>query len=79
MEKYYIMTLEEIQELIRKDKDFIYSKRFDFSIDKLLERYPDGAPAKVIAQVLLITEEEVESLTQGAIESLRKKMKVEVD
>lgn len=79
MEKYYIMTLEEIQELIRKDKDFIYSKRFDFSIDKLLERYPDGAPSKVIAQVLLITEEEVESLTQGAIESLRKKMKVEVD
>lgn len=73
------MTLEEIQELLHKDKDFIYSKRFDYSIEKLLERYPDGAPAKVIAQVLLITEEEVEKLTQEAIVSLRKKMKVDVD
>lgn len=73
------MTLEEIQELLHKDKDFIYSKRFDFSIEKLLERYPDGAPPKVIAQVLLITEEEVEKLTQAAIVSIRKKMKVDLD
>lgn len=73
------MTLEEIQELLHKDPDFIYSKRFDFSIDKLLERYPDGAPLKVIAQVLLITEEEVEKLTQTAIVSIRKKMKVDLD
>jgi len=73
------MTLEEINELLHKDTDFIYSKRFDFSIEKLLERYPDGAPLKVIAQVLLITEEEVERLTQEAILSLRKKMKVDVD
>lgn len=73
------MTLEEIQELLQKDKDFIYSKRFDFSIDRLLERYPEGAPTKVIAQVLLITEEEVEKMTQEAIVSLREKMKVDVD
>ena len=73
------MTLEEINELIQKDNDFIYSKRFDFSIEKLLERYPDGAPLKVIAQVLLITEEEVEKLTQEAIVSIRKKMKVDLD
>lgn len=73
------MTLEEINELLHKDKDFIYSKRFDYSIEKLLERYPDGAPIKVIAQVLLVTEEEVEKLTQEAILTLRKKMKVDVD
>ena len=73
------MTLEEIKELIEQDKDFIYSKRFDFSIEKLLERYPEGAPTKVIAQVLLVTEEEVDKLTQEAILSLRKKMKVDVD
>lgn len=73
------MTLEEIKELIEQDKDFIYSKRFDFSIEKLLERYPEGAPPKVIAQVLLVTEEEVDKLTQEAILSLRKKMKVDVD
>jgi DNA-directed RNA polymerase specialized sigma subunit len=73
------MTLEEIQDLLKKDKNFIYSKRFDYSIEKLLERYPEGAPLKTIAQVLLITEEEVEKLTKDAIMSLRKKMKVDVD
>ena len=71
------MILEEVQELIRKDKDFIYSKRFDFSLKKLLERYPEGAPTKLIAQVLLMEESEVEELVEESISSIRKKMKVE--
>lgn len=73
------MTLEEIRELIQKDSNFIYSKRFDFSLEKLLERYPEGAPTKVIAQVLLITEEEVDKLVEEAVVALRLKMKIEVD
>jgi len=71
------MILEEVQELIRKDKDFIYSKRFDFSLKKLLERYPEGAPTKLIAQVLLMEESEVEELVEESITLIRKKMKVE--
>ena len=71
------MILEEVKELIRKDKDFIYSKRFDFSLKKLLERYPEGAPTKLIAQVLLMEESEVEELVEESITLIRKKMKVE--
>jgi hypothetical protein len=73
------MTLEEIHDLINKDEDFIYSKRFDFSLKKLTERYPDGAPVKVIAQVLLISEEEVDRLLEEAIKTIRTQMKVEID
>jgi hypothetical protein len=72
------MDLEEVRRLITEDEDFIYSKRFDFSLDKMLERYPDGAPAKLIAQSLLITEEEVEKIVQDAIVVLREKMKVKI-
>jgi hypothetical protein len=73
------MSLEEARELLQKDSNFIYSKRFDFSLQKLLERYPDGAPNKVIAQVLLITEEEVENIVNKAIIQIRQKMKITLD
>jgi hypothetical protein len=72
------MTSDEIQLKIKNDPDFIYSKRFEYSLQKLLERYPDGAPTKVIAQVLCVTEEEIEEITQRAIIEIRTKMKVEI-
>lgn len=71
------MDLETTKQLIKSDKDFIYSKRFDNSLSKLLEKYPEGVPNKVIAQVLLITEEEVEKIVEEAVLSLRKSMVVE--
>lgn len=70
-------NLEEIRQKIEEDVDYIYSKRFDYSLAKLLERYPEGAPTKVIAQSLLMTEEEVEVLFEGVIQKLRTIMKVE--
>lgn len=73
------MNSDDIQNLLHHDKNFIYSKRFNFDIEKLLERYPDGAPAKLIAQVLLISEEEVEKIIESTILQIRSKMKVEVE
>lgn len=77
MGKSLNMDLETTKQLIKSDKDFIYSKRFDNSLSKLLEKYPEGVPNKVIAQVLLITEEEVEKIVEEAVLSLRKSMVVE--
>ncbi len=65
--------------MLEKDPDFIYSKRFDFSIEKMLERYPDGVSNKNIAQVLLITEEEVERIYQDSILKIRAAMKIEIE
>ena len=71
------MTYEEAKKKIETDPDFIYCKRFDNSLEKCIERYPDGAPDKVIAQSLMMTEEEVKDVTEATVEKLRKIMKVE--
>ena len=73
------MSLDETKKRIEAEDDFIYSKRFDNSVQKLLERYPDGASTKLRSQVLLLTEEEVEDIFQKAILKIRKEMKVEID
>lgn len=73
------MTSNEARELLATDPDFIYSKRFDFSLKKLLERYPEGAPTKVIAQSLMMTEDELQELEQSIIIKIRQGLRVEVD
>lgn len=62
---------------IYTDPDYIALKRFDYSLAKLLERYPDGASDKIIAQALKIEESEVEELYQEIVEKLRRVMVVE--
>ena len=56
---------------ISTDPDYIYLPRFDFSVEKLLDRYPDGVPEKLIAQGLLMTEEEVQALYEQTIQKLQ--------
>lgn len=68
------MTPEVDFHRLYTDPDYIALKRFDYSINKLVERYPDGAPPKLIAQALLITEEEVEEIYQGIVLKLREAM-----
>jgi hypothetical protein len=64
----------EIIHKIYKDPKYIAIKRFSNNIDLLLERYPEGCSSRIIAQALLITEEEVESIYQQIIEKLRKRL-----
>jgi tRNA A-37 threonylcarbamoyl transferase component Bud32 len=74
------MTLDEARRRVESDPDFINIKRFDFSLAKCLEKYenkPDGVPLRIIAQALVMTEEEVEETLQNIIGKLREEMKVE--
>lgn len=74
------MNSTEAKDRLLTDPDFIYSKRFDNSLRKLLERYPDGtAPSKVIAQALMVTEDELEELETAIITKIRTELRVEVD
>lgn len=59
------------------DEDFIAIRRYNYSLKKLLEKYPDGAPNKVIAQALAIDEEDVENLYNLTVAKLRRLMGVE--
>ncbi len=71
------MTEEEARKKINTVPDFVNSKRYDHSLQKLEERYPDGAPNKVIANVLMIEEEEVEPEFDRVVVKLREKMGVD--
>lgn len=61
----------EAQQRVQTDPDFVNLKRFDFSLQKVLERYPEGAPDRVIANALMIPEHAVEELYQSAVAKLK--------
>lgn len=46
---------------IDTDPDYIALKRFDYSLQKALERYPDGLPAPLVAQALDTSESGVQA------------------
>lgn len=57
--------------MLATDPDFVCMKRFGFSLRRLIERYPEGAPDSVIAQALNISESEVERRYQSIVQVLR--------
>lgn len=63
--------------MLYQDEDFIYSKRFDYSLAKLLERHPEGAPDSLIAAVLLIDEADIEATYSMVVAKLRDLLDVE--
>ena len=68
------MTTEQARQMLYEDPDFIALKRYDYSLTKLMERYPDGCPDRIIASALMITEDDVEALHQEIVRKLRKAM-----
>jgi hypothetical protein len=66
----------EQRRLLTKDATWVNSKRFNNSLDKLLERYPEGAPDYICASALMIPEEEVPKLYDQIVAKLRKLMGV---
>jgi hypothetical protein len=62
---------------IEDEEDYISSSRYDNSIKKIREKYPNGCPDHVIATVLEQTEEWVKKMYQKVISNLRKRMKAE--
>lgn len=62
---------EDIKEFIQKDEDFIYCPRLGNSLEKLIEKNPDGVEDDRIAKVLLMTEDEVKGVFASAIQKLR--------
>lgn len=75
--KNYKYSLKEIREKLLKDPKFVNSKRFDFDINKVLERYPDGCPDHVLASLLQLEIDDLEELHEEIISKLRREMGVE--
>ncbi len=66
------MTSNEVCRRLEEDKDYIACKRFDYSLKKLMARYPedkypDRVPTKVIAQAMNMTEDELDAFEKQII------------
>ena len=72
----FFYSLEQIKDKLRNDPGFISMKRFDFSIDKLEQRYPDGPPDHIIAQALGLEPEELKDLYRSIVQKLKTSMGV---
>jgi hypothetical protein len=59
---------------INTDPDFVATKRFDYSLAQVIERFPDGAPDRTIAHALMIAEDDVERVYQDIVARLREKL-----
>jgi hypothetical protein len=71
----------QIRHQIDTDPDYIALKRYDFSLEKFLERYPNGvsddeAGVRVIARALQMTEDEVRKTSDRIVGALQRAMKV---
>lgn len=70
------MTTTEIRRKLVHEPDYVFLKRFDFSLAKLVEKYPEGVPDRVIAQGLLLTEEDVREIYEHIVLKLRRTMRI---
>jgi len=65
------MNTAEAKDKVESDADFVNIKRFDYSLAKLIERYPDGCPDHIIAQALLVSEDDVGRLYADVVGKMR--------
>lgn len=73
------LSKEEIQQLLHNDETFVNSKRYGYSIEAVLERYPDGAPNNVIAQLLELDKDDIDARYSSIVVTLRRLMGVQTD
>lgn len=68
------------RERIAAEEDYCYLKRFNYSVEKFLERYPEGsAPDHLVAEALLISERELPGLYRKIVAKLRGLMRVDLE
>jgi DNA-binding NarL/FixJ family response regulator len=65
------LSKEQIKEKIETDEDFVYAPKFDNSLDKLMQEYPDGLENNKIAKHLCLEESTVEYLFRSAVAKLK--------
>jgi hypothetical protein len=65
------VNTEEAIACLHSDPNFIGIRRFEYSLEHLLQRFPEGAPDATIAKALLISVEDVDRLYQQIVEKLK--------
>lgn len=72
------MTTEDANRLIEEDPDFVALKRFDYSLEAVVARYPDGCSDRIVSQALMVTEDDVQTMYDDVVAKLRRLMGVTI-
>ena len=63
--------MDTTERKLKKDPDFVVAPRFGNSLQRLVERFPEGVPDDICAKALNLTVEEIEQLYQKTVRDLR--------
>lgn len=63
--------MDTTEKKLKKDPDFVVAPRFGNSLQRLVDRFPEGVPDDVCAKALNLTVEEIEQLYQKTVRDLR--------
>jgi hypothetical protein len=69
----------DILDKIYNDPDWIFSKKNDNSLQKIINKYPDGCPDRIISSVLRMSVEELNLKYQNIVLKLRTTLGVKDD
>lgn len=69
------MDKKTLKKKIKEDPDFIYCPRLGNSLDKLVDKNPDGIDDERIEKVLLMTKKQIDATYESALKKLRKSVK----
>jgi hypothetical protein len=72
------MKGDEARERIATEPDFIFLKRFDYSLASLVQKHPGGVSNRVVAAALMVTEDDVDDIYENIILKLRDIMKIDL-
>lgn len=73
------VNADQARLLILNDPDFIYSKRFNYSLKNLKKRYPEEIPDRITAAVLMITEDDIQEIYDRCVKKLREVMNPDLE
>lgn len=69
-------TEAEINNMLSNEEDFILLRRYNYSLQKLVDKYPEGCPDHIIATALGVDEAVVKERFAKIIACLRAQMVV---
>lgn len=72
------MKGNEARERLAVEPDFIFLKRFDYSLTSLVDKHPNGVSDRVIAAALMVTEDDVDDIYENIIIKLRDILKIDL-
>lgn len=69
------MDKDDVQKRVREEEDYVRCPKLNNSLERFLNKNPDGVENHIVARLLAMSEQEVQELYEEAVEMMREKMK----